>query len=107
MAEKTGAGKRSSKNRRKTDRTAELVVITGLSGSGKGSVLKALEDSGYYAVDNLPVDLIPTFAEARACSGSPTSTRASATCSAPSWFFWRRTTRPSCAASARPDGLIR
>src|SRR5436309_15634663 len=63
MAEKTGAGQRSSKTRRNTDRTAELVVITGLSGSGKGSVLKVLEDSGYYAVDNLPVDLIPTFAE--------------------------------------------
>ncbi|MFB3827770.1 MAG: RNase adapter RapZ [Bryobacteraceae bacterium] len=42
---------------------AELVIITGLSGSGKGSVLRALEDLGYYAVDNLPVDLIPTFAE--------------------------------------------
>jgi UPF0042 nucleotide-binding protein len=41
----------------------ELVVITGLSGSGKGSVLKALEDLGFYAVDNLPVDLIPKFAE--------------------------------------------
>src|SRR5579884_1159369 len=42
---------------------SELVIITGLSGSGKGSVLKALEDLGYYAVDNLPVDLIPKFAE--------------------------------------------
>ena len=42
---------------------AELVVITGLSGSGKGSVLKALEDLGFYSVDNLPVDLIPKFAE--------------------------------------------
>src|SRR5215471_1422604 len=63
MAEKTGAGQRSRKTRRKTDRTAELVVITGLSGSGKGSVLKALEDSGYYAVDNLPVDLIQPLAE--------------------------------------------
>jgi UPF0042 nucleotide-binding protein len=41
----------------------ELVVITGLSGSGKGSVLKALEDLGYYSVDNLPVELIPKFAE--------------------------------------------
>src|ERR1022692_1097115 len=41
----------------------ELVVITGLSGSGKGSVLKALEDLGFYSVDNLPVDLIPKFAE--------------------------------------------
>ncbi|MBS1835890.1 MAG: RNase adapter RapZ [Acidobacteria bacterium] len=43
--------------------TPELVIITGLSGSGKGTVLKALEDFGYYSVDNLPVDLIPKFAE--------------------------------------------
>jgi RNase adapter protein RapZ len=42
---------------------SELVVITGMSGSGKGSVLRALEDLGYYAVDNLPIELIPTFAE--------------------------------------------
>ena len=42
---------------------AELVIITGLSGSGKATVLKALEDLGYYAVDNLPVGLLPKFAE--------------------------------------------
>ena len=47
----------------KTRAVAELVIITGMSGSGKASVLRALEDLGYYAVDNLPVDLIPTFAE--------------------------------------------
>ncbi|MGD0498646.1 MAG: RNase adapter RapZ [Bryobacteraceae bacterium] len=41
----------------------EVVVITGLSGSGKGSVLRSLEDLGFYSVDNLPVDLIPKFAE--------------------------------------------
>src|ERR1700682_555023 len=41
----------------------ELVIITGLSGSGKGTVLKALEDLGYYAVDNLPIELIPKFAQ--------------------------------------------
>ena len=41
----------------------ELVIITGLSGSGKGTVLKAFEDLGYYSVDNLPIDLIPKFAE--------------------------------------------
>jgi RNase adapter protein RapZ len=41
----------------------ELVVITGMSGSGKASVLKAFEDLGYYCVDNLPVGLIPQFAE--------------------------------------------
>src|SRR5882724_11973300 len=41
----------------------ELVIITGLSGSGKGTVLKAFEDLGYYSVDNLRIDLIPKFAE--------------------------------------------
>lgn len=44
-------------------RPPELVVITGLSGSGKGTVLKCLEDLGYYSVDNLPIELIPKFAE--------------------------------------------
>ncbi len=39
-----------------------LIIITGLSGSGKGTVLRSLEDLGYYAVDNLPVGLLPTFA---------------------------------------------
>jgi RNase adapter protein RapZ len=42
---------------------SELVIITGMSGSGKGSVLRALEDLGYYSVDNLPIALIPKFAE--------------------------------------------
>src|SRR5882757_4373698 len=41
----------------------ELVVLTGLSGSGKLSALKAFEDLGYYAVDNLPLELIPRFAD--------------------------------------------
>src|SRR5436305_7668063 len=41
----------------------ELVIITGMSGSGKASVLKEFEDLGYYCVDNLPVGLIPRFAE--------------------------------------------
>src|SRR4051795_13244321 len=63
MAQKRGAGQTTSKAPLKPARSVELVVITGLSGSGKGSVLKVLEDSGYYAVDNLPVDLIPTFAD--------------------------------------------
>jgi UPF0042 nucleotide-binding protein len=39
------------------------VVITGMSGSGKASVLKAFEDLGYYCVDNLPIGLIPRFAD--------------------------------------------
>src|SRR5271157_3689873 len=48
---------------RKPNSSAELVVITGMSGSGKASVLKAFEDLGYFCVDNLPVGLIPQFAE--------------------------------------------
>ena len=41
----------------------QVVIITGLSGSGKGTVLKAFEDLGFFAVDNLPIELIPKFAE--------------------------------------------
>ncbi|MDE1161305.1 MAG: RNase adapter RapZ [Acidobacteriaceae bacterium] len=41
----------------------ELVILTGMSGAGKASALKALEDLGYYSVDNLPLELIPRFAE--------------------------------------------
>ena len=37
----------------------QLIIITGLSGSGKSVALNALEDSGYYCVDNLPVKLLP------------------------------------------------
>jgi UPF0042 nucleotide-binding protein len=52
----------------------ELVILTGLSGSGKGTVLRVFEDMGFYAVDNLPIDLIPTFAEL--CRHSPEISRA-------------------------------
>ncbi|MFI5174506.1 MAG: RNase adapter RapZ [Terriglobia bacterium] len=48
----------------------QFVVITGLSGSGKGSALKAFEDLGYYCIDNLPIDLIPLFAELCVSSGA-------------------------------------
>jgi UPF0042 nucleotide-binding protein len=43
--------------------SGELVVLTGLSGAGKLSALKSFEDLGYYAVDNLPLELIPQFAD--------------------------------------------
>ena len=43
-----------------------LVILTGLSGSGKSTVLKAFEDMGFYCVDNLPVELMPIFAELHA-----------------------------------------
>jgi len=41
----------------------ELVIISGISGAGKGSALKTFEDLGFYAVDNLPVGLISNFAD--------------------------------------------
>ncbi|HEX4544255.1 MAG TPA: RNase adapter RapZ [Candidatus Acidoferrum sp.] len=44
----------------------QLVILTGLSGSGKSTVLHAFEDMGFYCVDNLPVELIPIFAELHA-----------------------------------------
>ena len=40
-----------------------FVIVTGMSGAGKSSVLKMLEDAGYFCVDNLPVPLILKFAE--------------------------------------------
>jgi UPF0042 nucleotide-binding protein len=53
----------SASARLATTESTELVIITGLSGSGKGTVLKAFEDLGYYSVDNLPLELVPKFAE--------------------------------------------
>jgi RNase adapter protein RapZ len=41
----------------------ELVILTGLSGAGKASALKAFEDLGFYSVDNLPLELIERFAD--------------------------------------------
>ena len=46
-----------------------LVVVTGLSGSGKSSALKALEDLGFFCVDNLPVELLPKFLELSVLAG--------------------------------------
>ena len=48
-----------------------LLIITGLSGSGKSSVLHALEDRGFYCVDNLPTQLLPRLVEHLEASGNP------------------------------------
>src|SRR5215469_10586438 len=54
----------SATAKRKTAKTSkkELVILTGISGAGKASALKAFEDLGYQAVDNLPLELMPEFA---------------------------------------------
>jgi UPF0042 nucleotide-binding protein len=41
----------------------KLVVVTGVSGAGKSTALRSLEDMGYYAADNLPLPLVPKFLE--------------------------------------------
>lgn len=41
----------------------QLVIVTGLSGSGKSIALRALEDSGYYCIDNLPATMLPHISE--------------------------------------------
>ncbi len=43
--------------------SARMVVVTGLSGSGRSAALKAFEDIGFYCVDNLPLSLLPAFLE--------------------------------------------
>ena len=53
----------SSKTPARKTGARQLVLVTGLSGSGKGTVLNTFEDLGFYCVDNLPVALIPTFTE--------------------------------------------
>jgi UPF0042 nucleotide-binding protein len=65
-----GAKDKGSKKNKKQKATVpapefrgELVILTGLSGSGKLSALKAFEDLGYYSVDNLPLELVPRFAD--------------------------------------------
>jgi len=49
-----------------------LIVISGLSGSGKSVALHMLEDLDYYCIDNLPAGLLPTFVEHTVHSGEPT-----------------------------------
>jgi UPF0042 nucleotide-binding protein len=64
---KRNARPASSQTRTKTRKSKdqpekELVIVTGISGAGKASALKAFEDLGFHAVDNLPLELLPEFA---------------------------------------------
>ena len=40
-----------------------IVIVTGMSGAGKSTVLKMFEDIGYYCVDNMPIALVEKFVE--------------------------------------------
>ena len=48
-----------------------LIIVSGLSGSGKSVALHMLEDLGYYCIDNLPAGLLDTFAEQTVATGDP------------------------------------
>ena len=48
----------------------KIIIITGLSGSGKTTAINALEDAGFFCIDNLPVVLLPKFLELRTEAGS-------------------------------------
>jgi RNase adapter protein RapZ len=49
--------------------TKQIVVITGMSGSGKSTAIRALEDSGWFCIDNLPAPLLPKVTELSAPGG--------------------------------------
>jgi UPF0042 nucleotide-binding protein len=74
----------------------DLVIISGLSGSGKSIALRALEDLGYYCVDNLPASLLPAFAEH--FRGRPSAQRAAVSIDS-------RSREPLDALPARLDEL--
>jgi UPF0042 nucleotide-binding protein len=66
MREKRHAARRAAR----TAVTSRFVVLTGVSGSGKSQAIRALEDLGYFCVDNLPVMLLPMLAELTLRAGS-------------------------------------
>ena len=67
-----------------------FVVVTGMSGSGKRTAMKMLEDVGFYCVDNLPVPLIEKFVELIAMPSSEITKVARGPGRACRSAFWRR-----------------
>src|SRR6266705_2554951 len=61
-AQRKGPGAQGKESKIRRGGTA-FIVLTGLSGSGKSQAIRALEDLGYFCVDNLPTTLIPTLAK--------------------------------------------
>ncbi|MEO7273564.1 MAG: RNase adapter RapZ, partial [Vicinamibacterales bacterium] len=66
MREKRHAARRAAR----TAVRSRFVVLTGVSGSGKSQAIRALEDLGYFCVDNLPVMLLPMLADLTLRAGS-------------------------------------
>ncbi|HEX5295870.1 MAG TPA: RNase adapter RapZ, partial [Streptosporangiaceae bacterium] len=58
---------------RTADDTTDIVIITGLSGAGRSTAAKSLEDLGWFVVDNLPPGLLPTMVDLAARSNGAVS----------------------------------
>ena len=69
MREKRHAARRAAR----TAVTSKFVVLTGLAGSGKSQAIRALEDLGYFCVDNLPIELLPMLADLTLRAGTEIS----------------------------------
>jgi UPF0042 nucleotide-binding protein len=62
MTPKKAASPRANQRKKSGKEVSkELVIVTGISGAGKASALKAFEDLGFHCVDNLPLELLPDF----------------------------------------------
>ena len=72
-----------------------FVIVTGMSGAGKSTALKMLEDMGYFCVDNLPIPLLPRFVEMLTLRGKRSRRRRWGWMSAAAriWTAWRRSCR--------------
>src|SRR5829696_9037308 len=82
-----------------------FIVLTGLSGSGKSQAIRALEDLGYFCVDNLPTTLIPTLAKlSLRAGGDIEKVQSSSTCGKANSC---RRSRPSSNSCGRCRGSIR
>jgi len=61
-ARKAAPSQAATRKQKAATPTKDLVIVTGISGAGKASALKAFEDLGFHCVDNLPLELLPHFA---------------------------------------------
>ena len=88
-------------------RGTPFIVLTGLSGSGKSQAIRALEDLGYFCVDNLPTTLIPTLAKLslRAAATSRRSRSSSTSARATSCRRFRRSSA-GCGRCARLNPVL-
>ena len=81
-----------------------LLIVTGMSGAGKSTALKALEELGYYCVDNLPSPMLPAFVEMCNQAKPPIERAAVAVDSRESLPWVRRCCSP-CSLHLRTDLL--